>query len=91
MIKIDCPSQPDRVFTFEIVQDNWEWEETWYMFHDGCSKNCTEMQMVSSSDEGNDRTRVSFQLSHASGQTMGGFVGPSGGYGYRTYTINSDL
>ena len=89
LFKIDCPDQPDRVFDFVITQDNWEWEQGEHMYHDYCSDNCSESQLINSEANGDGRTAMTFQLSHASGQTKGGFIGPADGYGYRRYRVNT--
>ena len=92
MFKIDCPSEPDRVFQFEIDQDPWEWEDLQYMYEDSCSANCTSLQHAATTDVPKyDRQRYTFKLSHASGQTKGGFIGPPGGYGYRRYMVHSEV
>ena len=91
LFKIDCPSQADREFEFTIKQDNWEWEDLQYLYHDTCSDNCFETQLIDSHDMGDDTMEFTFRLSHASGQTKGGFIGPANGYGYRGYSVNYKL
>ena len=91
LFKIDCPSQPDRVFEFNITQDDWEWEGLTYMYHDTCSENCSQTQLINSAEHGEGRTKFTFRLSHASGQTKGGFVGPANGYGYRSFNVDSSI
>ena len=91
LFKIDCPSQPDRIFEFTIRQDNWEWEGLQYLYHDTCSDNCSKTQHSSVAAVGDDMTDYTFLLSHASGQTKGGFIGPANGYGYRRYVAHSEI
>ena len=87
LFKIDCKDN-DKVksatFTFHITMSTWEYDQLVYSYAD-CDGNDTAKQIKENRvDNPDETTTVSLTLNDNASVTQLAFLGPEGGYGYRS-------